>query len=391
MRVVLTAPSLSRSFGGPPVVAAALRDGLEGLGREVEVLGCGDGALPVVARFHGTPIPRRWRPIRRAVERADVVHVLGYRDAVGTAAALTAIRRGTPLVVEPLGMHRSRLRSVGLKAAFDRLLGNRLIRNAAAVVATSRLEAAELEEDGVPGGRIRLRPNGVEPSFLPLPSRGGLRSRLGIPAAAPVALSLGRIAAKKGLLHLVAALPRLPGVFAVVAGPPDPADGTLDRLVRLAGELSVTDRVRLISEGLWGEEKAQAFADADCFCLPSATENFGIAAAEAAVAGIPAVVSDRCGVADWLDPAATRVVPYGSVEELASALGEVLSDPAALREARRAADAVARALDWGALSRLQSAIYEQVTMAGGPPSKPIPSKLARPSQTLNSASAGDRW
>lgn len=392
MRVLLTVPSVSRAFGGPPVVAAALRDGLEALGHEVEVLGCGDGSLPVLVRFHGTPVPGRWKPIRRAVELADVVHVLGYRDPVGTVAALAATRSGIPLVVEPLGMHRTRLRSVGLKAAFDRLLGDRLLRKAVAIVATSRLEAAELAEDGVLADRIHVRPNGVGASESPpLPPRGGLRGRLDIPTAAPVVLSLGRIAAKKGLLDLVEALSRLPDVFAVVAGPPDPADGTLQRLARRARAISVSDRLRVIPEGLWGLDKAQAFADADCFCLPSATENFGIAAAEAAAAGVPAVVSDRCGVAEWLEPEASRVVPFGSVELLARALAAVVGDPRVSRRAREEADRVARTLEWGALSRLQSAIYEGAVDGKRQPDRPVAAALGDPGQRPKPVSRGIRW
>ena len=392
MRVLLTVPSLSPAFGGPPVVAAALRDGLEALGHEVEVLGCGDGSLPVLTRFHGTPVPSRWKPILRAVELADVVHVLGYRDPVGTAAALAATRRGVPLVVEPLGMHRTRLRSVGLKAGFDRLLGDRLLRKAVAIVATSRLEAAELVEDGVLAARIHVRPNGVGASAsLPLPPRGGLRGRLDIPMDAPMVLSLGRIAAKKGLLDLVEALSHLPGVIAVVAGPSDPADGTLRRVTRRARAISVFDRVRLIPKGLWGLDKAQAFAEADCFCLPSATENFGMAAAEAAAAGVPAVVSDRCGVAEWLEPEATRVVPYGSVNLLARALADVVGDPRVSRCAQEEADGVRRTLEWGALSRLQSAIYEGAVDGKRQSGRPVGTALVDPGQGAKPASRGIRW
>ena len=41
-------------------------------------------------------------------------------------------------------------------------------------------------------------------------------------------------------------------------------------------------RLRVDARGLWEHEKFEAFAEADCFALPSQTENFGNAAAEAA-------------------------------------------------------------------------------------------------------------
>jgi hypothetical protein len=79
------------------------------------VVGCGSArgglGLPVLGRFHGTPIPRNTRPLTSSVKGADVVHVIGLRDPVGLVAALSSRRRSIPFVVEPVGMHRRHLRS----------------------------------------------------------------------------------------------------------------------------------------------------------------------------------------------------------------------------------------------------------------------------------------
>jgi glycosyltransferase involved in cell wall biosynthesis len=366
MRILLTVPSLDTRFGGPPAVAAALRSALRDLGHRVEVVGCGDApdalGLPLLGRFRGTPIPRRLGPILRATERADLVHLLGYRDPVGTVAALGARSHGVPYLVEPMGMHRRRLSGRTRKAAFDAMFGGAVLRHASVIVASSRIEADELAEDGLSHRRIRLRANGVERPF-PHPPRGILRSRLALTPETPLVLSLGRIAAKKGLLDLVAAVRRLREVTLVVAGPDD-GDGTRRALERSGSGLARTRRLFVLPDGLWGREKAAAFADADVFCLPSATENFGIAAAEAAVAGVPVVVSDRCGVAEWLEPEAARVVPFGRVDALVVALQDALHDERMGTAARAAAPRLAMALQWGALARRQADIYRE---ALGPP------------------------
>ena len=52
------------------------------------------------------------------------------------------------------------------------------------------------------------------------------------------------------------------------------------------------------------------YADADVFVLPSAGESFGMVAAEAAAAGTAVVVTDQCGIAEWLSPDGALVVPY---------------------------------------------------------------------------------
>jgi glycosyltransferase involved in cell wall biosynthesis len=296
--------------------------------------------------------------LARSIRDAELVHVLGYRDPIGTAAALIAHRTGIPYVLEPLGMHRRRLRSLGLKATFDRLVGARVVRDAAVIIATSRLEASELEDDGVSPDRIQLRPNGIETDgLLPLPPRGALRRKLNFPPDAPVVLCLGRITAKKGLLDFARALVTVSGAWGIVAGPDD-GDGTLARLLAERARLGITERLAVLPEGLWAGDRAQAFADADAFCLPSATENFGNAALEAAAAGLPVVISDACGAAEWLDPQGTRIVPYADVELLADALRHILDDAQSRRASEAAAPRIRVALSWHAVAARQAEIYE---------------------------------
>ena len=96
VRVLITVPSLDRSFGGPAVKVGQLASALRGFGLDVRVVGCGSGqdalGLPILFRYHGTPVPRSVRPLARLVHHADIVHILGFRDPLGTAAALTARR-----------------------------------------------------------------------------------------------------------------------------------------------------------------------------------------------------------------------------------------------------------------------------------------------------------
>ena len=103
---------------------------------------------------------------------------------------------------------------------------------------------------------------------------------------------------------------------------------------RCAGVPSTMNgRLRVDARGLWERAKFEAFAEADCFALPSQTENFGNAAAEAAAVGLPVVVSDACGVAEILDPSAHRVIGVGAVDALTAAVVELIRERRA--EARR--------------------------------------------------------
>jgi glycosyltransferase involved in cell wall biosynthesis len=362
-RVLITVPSLGNEFGGPLVKARGLTASLRNLGHQVTVVGAGEApdslSLFELGRFHATPLPRQIRPLASAIRNSDIVHILGYRDPVGTAAALLSRRARVPYIVEPCGMHRPRLRSHRLKQAFELVIGSSLLRHAHRVVATSRLEAGQMVEDGVSRDLIRVRPNGVSTDdLLPLPSRGALRKRLGIPVDVPLVLSLGRIAAIKGLTTLAHAVSRTPEAWLLVVGP-DEGDGTLEQLLSARQSLRLDQQLVILAEGLWGRDKAQALADADVFCLPSDSEGFGNSAAEAASVGLPVVLTNTCGVADWLDHDSSIAVPPRDVEALAGALERVLHSPGFRTNARAAATRIRRALDWDYLGGVQAEIYNE--------------------------------
>jgi glycosyltransferase involved in cell wall biosynthesis len=359
VRVTISLPSLAPEFGGPVTVAGSLATALRGRGHQVVVVGCdtGDGVeLPTLLHIGATPVPRTVGRLRQYVRSSDVTHVLGYRDPVGSISALTAARNGVPVIFEPCGMHRVRLRSRLRKRAFDRLLGHLLLRSSAGIVASSALERSELVEDGLSGNVIEIRPNGVGqvPSRL---DRRDLRRSFGIPDDKKIVLAFGRVAAKKRLVDLVEVLASDPTLVGVVIGP-DQADGSTERILGAAAQRGVSDRLFLSIAGRWGLEKWQALAGADCLCLPSATENFGIVAAEAAAVGTPVVITEQCGVAEWLSPSSTFVVPVGDPGALSAATSKAVHEEA-IASARRVAAMTRRRLSWDTIAEQQEEMYKK--------------------------------
>jgi glycosyltransferase involved in cell wall biosynthesis len=359
MRILLTVPSLAREFGGPVGKACGLREALRDQAVQVRLIGAGSGdgeGLPVLTTVRGTPVPRSFQVLRSAVNGADLVHILGFRDPIGTVAASAAVRANVPYLLEPCGMHRPRVRSVFVKRAFDAALGRRVADRAAFLIATSQLERRELVQDGIPDMQIRTRMNGITLPVSELPPRGEIRRRVGVPMDAPLVLSLGRIARKKGLTELVRAVSALRSVHVLIAGPDD-NDGTLAELVRAQSTLD--GRLHVETAGLWGTDKIAALADADCFALPSLTENFANAAAEAAAVGLPVIVSDECGVAEVLDRSAHRVVAAGALDELTHAIADLLT-PDARARAVEVSGSLRSRLDWTRLARDQLLTYQDV-------------------------------
>ena len=365
MRILLTVPSLGLDFGGPVGKARALATAFSHLGHEVTLAGAGRPAsgnevgLPTVARFHATPIPFARHRVARAARDAEVVHVIGYRDPVGAAAARAARRSGVAYLLEPVGMLRRRIRSLRLKAVYDRTLGRAVVSGAALIVATSRIEARELTEDGIEASRVVVRANGLDLAALNAPVlHGRFRKRLGLDTGTPLVLSLGRITAKKGLPLLVEAIARVPDAHLAIVGP-DERDGSLEAVRDAAARCGIAERLHLMDGGLWGTEKVEALIDADVFCLFSQTENFGVAPAEAAACGVATIVSDQCGVAEWLRDG-VEVVPYGDVRRLTASIERLLQNPRERRALGERGRVASRALSWETIARQQLALYRQV-------------------------------
>jgi len=70
--------------------------------------------------------------------------------------------------------------------------------------------------------------------------------------------------------------------------------------------------------------KAAALAAADVFALPSASENFGIAAAESLAAGVPTIVSEEVALSSDIRRYDAGVVVKLDTQQLAGAIGDLL-------------------------------------------------------------------
>ena len=377
LRIVFAAPAYwpATAFGGPVPVLRSLARELTMLGHRVDVVTTtltAIGAQPArtshtdevdgaTVRYLGTPLRFRWFGVTPSLGRVlgslprpDVVHVFGFRDWVSTVTARWCRVNGVPYVFEPLGMFRPKLRKVALKWALDGTLYRTVPRGAALTIGASERERQELEAV-VPPERVVVRPNGFPIPYEPPPRPGPLRSRLGLDANVPLVLSVGRLARGKGLEHLIPAVASLDGVQLAIAGP-DEGHGLRPELLALRDRLGAGGRIHLLGAV---ESPLDLYGDADVFALPSAHENFGMVAAEAAAAGTASVVSDRCGVAEVLRERGALVIPYGEVA-LKDALARLLGDAGLRTQLGRGGREVARELSWPNVARLQAEIYERV-------------------------------
>jgi glycosyltransferase involved in cell wall biosynthesis len=369
VRILFAAPvwAPSRAFGGPVVAAGALIRRLVAHGHEVDVVtttirdlvqrpagrshvGVVDGAT---VHYLGTPLRYRWMGITptlplalERLPRPDVAHVFGFRDPVTTGTAAWCRMRGIPYVFEPLGMFQPRLRKVALKRALDATLYRGVARGAAAVVVASEREGEDVVACGVPARKVHVRGNGFPEPAAPGTGPRHLRAELGIPDDAPVILYVGRVAAGKGIEHLLAALHALPDAHLVIAGPDDRHGIS-------------TGGARVHRLPMREEPPHELYPQADVFVLASAGESFGMVAAEAAAAGTPVIVSDRCGIASFFCDGEALVVPYERAA-VVDAIRRVLTDTSLREQLSRGGPEAARRTSWDRVTDTQEQIYREV-------------------------------
>ncbi|MGB8004301.1 MAG: glycosyltransferase family 4 protein, partial [Gaiellaceae bacterium] len=228
-------------------------------------------------------------------------------------------------------------------------------RGAAAVVVASEREAAAVVEAGVPAEKVRVRGNGF-PDPATSTANNALRSGLGIPPTAKVILYVGRIAAGKGIEHLLDATRELRDAQLVIAGPDD-RHGTSALIRQAQRDASTKDRVHVLPVA--EEPPHDLYPQADVFVLASAGESFGIVAAEAAAAGTPVIVSDRSGIAGFFRDGEALVVPYER-DAVVEAVRKVLSDEQLRERLGRGGVEAARRTSWDHVTDVQEEIYRDV-------------------------------
>jgi glycosyltransferase involved in cell wall biosynthesis len=379
LRILFATPSYwpSTGFGGPVSQTRELARGLTERGHVVEVVTTSLVALGrrpevrtqtrtvdgVTVHYLGTPLRYRWMGITPTIqrrlaelERPDVIHVFGFRDFVGTLAASWARGQAIQYVFEGLGMVRPMLRKVALKRAFDSTVYRPVLDGARLLVAASSRERDDYMQAGVDAARVVIRPIGFPPPVAPPSRPGALRNRMGLDGAAPLLLSVGRVARGKGVDLLVHALPALEGVHLAVVGPDD--RGTTAELLQLARRLGVSDRVHVSGAWQGPEPLLEVYCDADVCALASEYESFGMAAAEAAAAGVPQVVTDRCGISDLLGEEASLVVPFDQTA-VRTAIGRLFEQPELRARLGAGGRAVAERWSWPHVAELQEDVYNK--------------------------------
>lgn len=271
----------------------------------------------------------------RNVSRYDLVEVHEVYSFPVLAVAIAASLRGVPYVVHP---HNS-LDPYDMRkhAALKKALrpGVRwVLRSSAGLWFTTDEEAERSDDHGARPAKV-VSPLSVVPPTL-AGDRGRFRRAHGIGDGDTVLLFLGRLDPKKGLPRTIEAFARArtPDSWLVIAGSgPAAYTAEIERAVQRSPA-----RERILMPGyLKDHAYVDALTGADLFVLHSDNENFGLAPVEAALQGLPCLLSRDVYVARDLERAGAALVIDTSATALQQTLEQLLCNPEELRRMAQSA------------------------------------------------------
>jgi len=234
------------------------------------------------------------------------------------------------------------------KKIYGGLIARAIIDNASVLFYSSKGEREEARSLNFKVPSV-IVPHGLNSEdFVNLPSRGAFRSRYMAGHSGPLVLFLSRINQKKGLDILARAfalvLERVPNARLAIVGSSDPPQFE-DQVMSWVKESGISDYV-MMPGLLVGEEKMQAFADADVFVLPSQAENFGFAVFEAMASRIPVVISDTLDYAKEVETHQAGISMPRDPQAFADAIVLVLTDKDLHRKLGQNGFSLARTYSW---------------------------------------------
>jgi glycosyltransferase involved in cell wall biosynthesis len=265
--------------------------------------------------------------VLRRARAADVIHTTTYNAAIPAWLASALLRRPAAITVhEVFGPQWNDLPGLNRWLGYGfRLFEWSVLRLPFShyICDSEFTRGRLLRLTGVAPGRSSVVYPAIDYTFWdPARHRArDLRRDLGLGPVSFLYLYFGRPGISKGVEYLIDAVPlvreRLPGSRLVLLMPRDPA-GQYERLLARVAALGVGDGVTVL-DPVPRAELPGYLLGADCVVVPSVSEGFGYAAAEAVLLGCPVVATSGHAVEEVVGGGA-RLVPPRSPRALADAI-----------------------------------------------------------------------
>lgn len=288
-----------------------------------------------------------------AVPAVDVVHAHDW--VVGRAARVVSDAHDVPMIATVHATEAGR-HSGWLPDAVSRsvhLVEQWLVDDADAVIVCSAAMADEVvRAHQTPREKVTVIPNGIDPGERPPAGPPDPALRAGRPRIAFV----GRLEWEKGVFTAVAALPavlaRHPQARLRIVG----TGGQQQALAQAVADAGLEASVQLLGH-VDEHTLADVYASSDLVIAPSSYEPFGIVALEAAAAGVPLVVGDTGGLAEFVTERRGRRCRPNDPDDLAAQILAALADPTDTARRRDEAAAALRDYTWARIAQRTDEVY----------------------------------
>lgn len=392
MKILHVIPSLSPGLGGPAKVALSLVNMLNQLGIEAEIATTNHGistsleapigqridyvydaennlSAPVYFVPYTKPSLKEfifsraltgwlWRELP-AYDLVDNHYLFSYPP---TCSATIARQKGIPYTVRTMGQLTpwALSQSSTKKKIFSLLFEKRNLQKAAAIHCTSSEEAKNVRDFGISTPTVTL-PLGVTPPLSIHNAREKLHTAYKIPKEVPILLFLSRLHHKKQpelLLKAAKQLIEKRPCHVILAGTGEPQ--YCHHLETLIHELGISPFVTF-SGFVTGHDKNLLLQGSDAFVLPSHSENFGIAVAEALISGLPAIITPGIQISTEIKAAEAGIVSEPTVEGLCASLETLLTDNALRKQLKENGLNFAKTrYSWHAIAQDLAVAYESI-------------------------------
>lgn len=350
MRILHVLPSLSPKLGGPTQAALNFVYHLRQGGVDAEIATTNDDEwdlldVPLYTRmeYQGVPVcffprlarlkafmpsPALTRWLWQHLKDYDLLHTHYLFCYPSTSAMMLARWQKVPYIARTIGQLTPWALDQGQakKKLYSTLLERHNLSCSAAVHCTTVAEADNVSQFGVMTRNLVL-PLGVNPPLVISHASVKLRERYSLPATSTVLLFLSRLHEKKRpdfLLKAFAQLnPKTSNYYLFLAGSGN--SQYCDRLNALAHTLGVAENV-IFTGFVEGSDKDLLLQGSDLFALPSYSENFGIAVAEALIAELPVIITPDVQISPDIVAAGAGWVVSDDLDAWAEALSQLLRD-----------------------------------------------------------------
>lgn len=388
MKVLHVIPSIASIRGGPSHAVIAMVKALKAQNIEVEIVTTNDNGkqyldVPLGERtiYQNVPVwflPRCALPIKEFIFSAsltkwlwqhigdyDLVHNHYLFSYASSCAGLLARFKRIPYIVRTIGQLTpwSLAQSSFKKEIYSALIERHNLNHARAIHCTASGEAEDVRRFGITTPTLTI-PLGVEsPKIIP-EARSQLRQQYNLAPEIPIILFLSRLHYKKRPDLLLSSVSEIaasqPEAHLIMAGSGD-AD-YVSYLQQLVKQLNLSDRVTFPGF-VTGQAKQILLQGADLFVLPSYSENFGIAVAEAMVVGLPVVITPGVQIAPDIEAANAGIVIQEDAE-LATAMNTLLNSADKRTQlGNNALNLAIQKYSWDAIATELIAAYQEIIHA----------------------------